>query len=415
MTRGRSAATLSSDSEPEFICLLQGLGISPVVRGPWAVVGKTTAVQGWKLHLSSIPLDAKQLLAVVAPLLDRWGCSFKLAKDLEILAQLNEGGLGTTQVGKFVTVYPEPTHDILELTSQLIHATNGFRGPVVRTDLRLGDVVYARYGGFNPFVRRDRIGNISLLVRRPDGAWRPDSYSAPFILPDGVENPFEGLPKRLSSRLDLDIVVVPIDSRPHKLFGPGYLILDVLKPHAKGSVFHAIDLRSQESANLKVIKQGRQHCLSDTHGRDMRARLQHQAQLHATLGDLSAIISADPYFEVQGDGYLPLESLDGQTWEAMAVQALAWRPWCQIPPIEQISLLGALADLIVAISSLHARGYVHRDITASNVWITGSGRVYLLDLELAHHVSDSGSGIWARDSWLHVSATRRTLPPGFRG
>jgi len=411
MTRGQFATTLRSSSELEFNGLVQGLGLSPVIRGPWAFVGKTTAVQGWKLHLSSIPLDAKQLLAVVAPLLDRWGCPFKFAKDLDILAQLNEGGLGTTQVGKFVTVYPEPTHDILELTSQLINATNGFRGPVVRTDLRLGDVVYARYGGFNPLVRRDRIGNISLLVKCPDGSLRPDSYSAPFILPDGIENPFEGLPKRLSSTLD--IVDVPSDSRPHKLFGPGYLILDVLKAHAKGSVFHAIDLRSQEFASLKVLKQGRHHCLSDTHGRDMRARLQHQAHLHATLSDLSAIVSADPYFEVEGDGYLPLESVDGQSWESIVVQALAGRPWCQIRVSEQISLLGALADLIVAISSLHARGYVHRDITPSNVWITGSGRVYLLDLELAHHVSDPAPAFGLGTSGFMSPQQEERCDPGF--
>src|SRR5262249_1662229 len=162
----------------------------------------TSEVQGWKLHVSSIPLDAKQLLAVVAPLLIQWGCPFKFARDLKILAQLNEGGLGATQVGKFVTVYPEPTHDILELTSHLIHAQNGFRGPAVRTDLRLGDVVYARYGGFNPVVGRDRLGNILLQVKRADGSLRPDSYSVPFILPDGIQNPFEGFPIRRSSPPD---------------------------------------------------------------------------------------------------------------------------------------------------------------------------------------------------------------------
>jgi len=38
---------------------------------------------------------------------------------------------------------------------------------------------------------------------------------------------------------------------------------------------------------------------------------------------------------------------------------------------------------------MHEAGYVHRDLAASNVWVSPDGRVHLLDLELAHQITDS--------------------------
>jgi hypothetical protein len=298
---------------------------------------------------------------------------------------LNEGGLGATQVGKFVTIFPDTDRDARELARRLVDATTGLRGPVVRTDLRLGDVVYARYGGFNPVVGRDRLGQTFLLIHGADGALRPDHYSVPFNPPSDVENPFRAFPTRITVRNNSPI---PDGAEDGALLGPGYLVLDVLKAHAKGSVFHAIDLRTQRSTSLKVIKQGRQHCLSDAYGRDMRVRLQRQAALHETLHDLPCIVGADPYFEVDGDGYLSLQSIDGRTLESVATEVLAGRPWRRLDPGQQLFLLTLLENVLGAVSSLHSRAHVHRDLTASNILVTDGGRVYLLDLELTHHVDD---------------------------
>ena len=86
--------------------VLKEFGLAPTLLGIWATIGKAVQVQGWKLHISSIPTEAVTLLSRVVPFLCQRGVSFKVAKDEWALSQLNEGELGATQVGKFMTVYP---------------------------------------------------------------------------------------------------------------------------------------------------------------------------------------------------------------------------------------------------------------------------------------------------------------------
>lgn len=375
----------------EYREVLDASGLITLERGPWLVVGRSPLVQGWKLHISSRCREAVHLLKVVVPYLAREGVSFKCARSPLVLGQLNEGGLGGTQIGKFITVYPESDDRARTLATALIDLTQRFEGPAVTTDLKLGKVVYARYGGHNPIIIRDRLGNITPAIQTPDGGVRPDVYSVPFRLHDGISNPFEGM---VSLRVDtLDIVdaagerIVPKSS---KLFGPGYLILEVLKEHAKGSVFLGIDLRSQDSVAPVVLKQGRRHCLSDEFGRDMRCRLRRQQMLHRLLHGRVPVPSAGEYFEVNGDGYLPLEYIEGKSIETVVSEILKRRPWADAPPADRRRVLSYLEKLLCAIGVLHEAGYVHRDLTASNVWVSGDGKVHLLDLELAHALDDLG-------------------------
>ncbi len=372
-----------------YLWLLEAHGLSPMERGIWGFVGRSSGVQGWKLHVSSIPTEAVDLLSVVIPCLRGFGVPFKVAKEESVLCQLNEGALGGTQIGKFITIYPDSDGQARELAQRLVEMTAPFHGPVIMTDLRLGSVVYARYGNFNPIICRDRLGQVFLCIRGADGGLWVDSYSVPFVCPPDVPNPFEDM-RYLPS--DTANAVSNGDrgsaGRSEKLLGPGYLLVDVVKQDAKGSVFRAIDLRSQELVSAKVIKQGRQHCLSDPLGRDMRARLQRQERLHSLLSHHPSIPRADPYFEVQGDGYLPIEFIDGESIESLAVSSLRGGSWPTMPLDQQIRLLTYLEQLIVAVGELHASGYVHRDLTASNVWIGRDDRVYLLDLELCHEVGD---------------------------
>src|SRR5438445_2404063 len=84
----------------EYSRILTEVGLKPENRGPWTAVGSTNIVEGWKLHCSSIPTEATDLLKLLVPMLRRHAVSFKVATDSAILESLNEGTFGPTQIGK---------------------------------------------------------------------------------------------------------------------------------------------------------------------------------------------------------------------------------------------------------------------------------------------------------------------------
>src|SRR6185295_11958795 len=127
-------------------------GVSFEKRYPWLYVGNTDHIQGWKIHLSSIQTEATSLLQKIIPLLKKTGHPFKVAMNEKVLSLLNEGLLGETQVGKFATIYFNNTDNLPSFAEQLCKLTKGFHGPVILTDVCLGDVVYARYGAYNPVI-----------------------------------------------------------------------------------------------------------------------------------------------------------------------------------------------------------------------------------------------------------------------
>jgi hypothetical protein len=349
--------------------LLAGHGLAPVLRGVWSMVGGTSRHYGWKLHLSSVQVEAARLIAVVAPLLGRRGVAFKAARDEHILGMLNEGALGATQVGKFMTIYPADDVEALDLTAALVAATAGFSGPAIVTDLWLGSIVHARYGPFSPPSRRDRLG----LYVEADPDHPKAGYTVPFALPDGIDNPFAAtLPPQPEP-----------PSRQVGPIGPGYLVVDALQHHAKGSVLKAIDLRSQRDVGLVVLKEGRPRCLCDVHGRDMGDRLANQARAHRALADTVAVPAAQPLFEHRGSVYLPLDFVEGRDFGALPAT-----PFYRLSPAAQTSLLGELRSVVATIARLHEAGYVHRDLSMRNIRITEAGEAVLIDLEISHRLGD---------------------------
>jgi hypothetical protein len=80
------------------------------------------------------------------------------------------------------------------------------------------------------------------------------------------------------------------------VFGPGYLVVDVISAHPRGAVFRALDVQQAESVALKVLKQGHPHHMSDEYGRDVRDRLRRQETLHKRLVNCVPLPAADSYF-----------------------------------------------------------------------------------------------------------------------
>jgi len=346
------------------------------VREPWFIVGDGERKQGWKLHLSSIQADAPALLGRTLPRLRASGEHFKVARNARVLGALNSGELGETQVGKFVCIYPRSDGEARRLALDLIGLTEGLRGPAVPSDMHLGAVVYARYGSFDPLIVRDRLGNATRCIYGRDGKLRPDHYHLPFVLDEDVDNPFTDF--------------APQAARPGPgLLGPGYRAIGVIRGKTTGSVFLALDLRSQEQVSLKILKQARPHAHSDEYGRDLRDRLRHQAAVHHALAKLSCFPKAEEYFEIDGTGYLAIEYVEGESAESIADRTLAGGPWSSLDGERRERLLDIVHQFLVAVQAMHEAGYVHRDLAASNVWVSTDGRVYLFDLELAHRVTNS--------------------------
>ncbi len=352
-------------------------------HGHWAVVGDAGPVQGWKLHVSSIPTDAAPLLRKILPTLKEARVPFKVIQDEDSLGLLNEGALGTTQVGKFATIYPPSNSAARRLAVALIELTRGFRGPAVATDLKLGDVIYTRYGGFKPAVVRDRLGRRALYIHDTNGRLQRDQYRIPYAAPRGRANPFTTL-----VRSSLGHERAPTGHRRGRLLGPGFLLLDVLKANPKGSVYRGLDLRDRASVDIWVLKEGRRWALADRLGRDMRSRLQHQARVHGELRGRVPIPDAGEYFEADGHGYLPLRYLRGRSLQQLVTDELRMRPWGALRARRQRALLLCLAGAIDAVARLHYAGFVHRDLSGQNVFVTDDSLVFLLDLELSHDLRD---------------------------
>lgn len=364
-------------------------GFIPDLKGVWLKVDRSYRVQGWKLHVSGVPDEAPALLNAILPILRRWKVPFKIARDSTILGLLNEGNLGATQVGKFCTIYPATDEEAVPLAKELIQASGGMHGPVIASDMWLGNLVYTRYGGFDSIVHRDLLGQYRLYIKDNGGALIPDVYTQPFVPPPFVTCPFE----RPRGPVSTGKVTATSDGNEavptrQSTFGPGYVLVDIIKRHAKGNVYLAVLARSQESVAGRIIKEGRKHCLSDIHGRDIRVRLKRQGEIHERLKGVVQIPFCDPYFEVDGDGYLPLEFLPGADLETVVQGTLRRGTWLAADHDKKLRLLDGMRQLVDVAERLHKAGFVHRDLSVSNVWLCDDGKTYLLDLEIAQHVDD---------------------------
>jgi len=350
-------------------------GLQPDWRWPWVHIGSTRRQDGWKIHLSATPDRLGALIDALVKAHQDSPFDFKVIADQGLAMMLNEGALGESQVGKCATVYPRDNQEFLDLLRRF----KGFSesvgpGPKVPDDVQLGPTLFARYGGFNPVVRRDLLGQTQLLVADDTGELVPDSYSY----------------EKTHSRFQRDFANTkwPDQIIPRKTIGPGlltkrYLIVDTLKSTAKGSLFQALDLQAKGSPRALIIKEGRAHVLPDAQGRDICDRLKHQQKMHELAAKRGLAPACDPYFEIDGDGYLPIEFQSNDNFEIWVQQLLWARTFDAAPHGVQARILSNLIVIGRLIEDLHHIGIVHRDISPSNILVRGDETPLISDLEIA--------------------------------
>ena len=108
-----------------------------------------------------------------------------------------------------------------------------------------------------------------------------------------------------------------------------------------------------------------------------------EAQALARLDDIPGIVRVRDYFPENGTAYIVMEFVEGVTLRTF-LRRLPRRPGYR-------EALDLLAPVAAALERVHARGFVHRDVSPDNIMIDKGGRPVLLDFGAVKTVTEDGN------------------------
>jgi eukaryotic-like serine/threonine-protein kinase len=147
--------------------------------------------------------------------------------------------------------------------------------------------------------------------------------------------------------------------------GP-YLITHAIGAGGMGEVYRARDTRLERDVAIKVLP------TEVAQDPDRRARFEREARAVAALSHPN-ILAIHDVGSHDGTVYAVTELLEGETLrQRIAGEAL--------PPRKAVEIAIQIAS---GLAAAHEKGIVHRDLKPENVFVTGDGRVKILDFGLA--------------------------------
>ncbi|MHA4811791.1 class III lanthionine synthetase LanKC N-terminal domain-containing protein [Flavitalea flava] len=356
--------------------ILKTYGLEGSPSGYYWQVGEIKQTQGWIIHLSVIKLQVANLLQVLIPKLLEWQVPFKIARDLNTVSNLLDGGLGFINLGKIVCVYPTIDQDTNFIAKKLILLTNDYKGPIIHTDRHLGSIVYTRFGSFTPIMVTNENGDPVQYIYNNQGQLVPDPYTIPFEMPKGISWPFSD-------------ITIPIPPIRRKLLNFSYYPLITIKPDAKGNVIKGIYFKKLWQIHTCLIKQGRQQMFVDSSGRDIRDRLRWQNELYQMLNKYVPMPEVFDFFQEYEDSYLAMAFIKGVSLQNWIASYYKGRSWIDLNNSSKIALIDRLLETLDIIRRIHEKGYLHRDITSHNFIVDLNEKIWLIDMELAWSINRS--------------------------
>jgi serine/threonine protein kinase len=333
--------------------------------------------QGWKIHVSATPANARDILRRVTEiLLARGDTNFKFALDVSTLFLLNGKNWSRGGSGKFITIYPPDNHRFVELLEDLDAATAGLRGPYVLSDHRYkqSGVVFYRFGGMRLYEVLNVRGEKTPMLVSPDGSEVPDERQAYPVTPSWAAQP------------------LPLDDRQNAhadaaLKNKRYEIDDVLNFSNSGGVYLG---RDRETGKRVVIKEARPCVNAMLDGYDAVEILKKEYRLLSLVADTGIAPRPVDLFHEWEHWFLVEEFIEGTTLGAhsarhnVLLRTRAERrhfdEWYQ-------DFRLVFIDLVRAISILHGRNIVFGDLSTTNVMLlAGKKGLKLIDFEGAYEI-----------------------------
>ena len=336
---------------------------------------------GFKIHLSTTPEKAKDLLsAIVPPLVDE-EVAFKLLVDERILELNNSNIRGSESCGKFVTAYPVDVAQLERLMGRLYEATRGFDGIYILSDKRYKDskVLFYRYGSFRNYYQVNIYGELEPLYRAPDGQLVRDIRSPYFELPEGIEDPFP----------DED---TDDDEEGDPVLKGRYEISEVLASSAKGGVYRGID---RETGAPVVLKEARP-LVNRSHRTPYDAvdALTNEHRILQLLADTGLTPRPLDFFQEWEHTFLVMELVEGirlisyRAFESFSLFLMTGlerddiRRYCE-------EFLVVARGLVAGVRAIHEQGVVIQDLAPQNVLFNlEDKKLTFIDFESAYTERD---------------------------
>jgi serine/threonine protein kinase len=315
----------------QYHVLLDGLGIGYQEEEIYLQSEGLTADHTIVLHLSVIVSLLPELLMLLRQVLCYNGLAFRLVKNKQVAKHVLDGKYGPALLSKVVTFYFSSPAVASQTALELVEITKGFAGPRIPGHWQLGQILFTDAAGKSVFAG---------LCQAP----------------------------QLSGKI--------LQSR--------YKPILLLKEDVKGSVLQAKYIKGFLRVGTCVIKQGRQHMWSDYYGRDIQDRLKWQQHLHQQLKGTVNVPTILELFYDQGDAFLSMEFIKGESLNQRISKIYNGRSWQQLDHPEKDRLLGYLLGIGEILRRLHAKGIIHRDLSPANFLLTAKDEIFLIDLEMAY-------------------------------
>lgn len=346
----------------------------------WTPRDWTPRVQGWKIHVSTVPDDARETLVRTTRICVAHDVSFKFLYEPSSLQDTNGKQQDRGSSGKFITIYPDDDEQLAVLLDELETALAGQRGPYILSDLRYGEApVYVRYGGIMSFSYPDSLDHQVHAITGPGLRLVADQRRPRFVIPEGVTLPpcLEAAHRRAQT------------STPTRL--QEFKAVSAMHFSNAGGVYRA----TLPDGAVHVLREARSHTGLDARGRDAVARQIEEEAILAELAGLPGVQRLLGSFWAWEHRYLELEYAPGRSLTSWVVQNSPFdgdrEPGRTARYAQRAVRVGE--QLIAILDSIHARGWAIGDLHPGNVLVddTDDDAVTVIDFEDATAVDQPRS------------------------